>query len=292
VEYCKERMFFINRNSLGKFYAIVRNDFLKDKKALSNQVIRFLETSSDHIWEQAFKKLDKEDLDTGDKSARNLLKFGSLGDLKVFEEKNAISEEMIVNMYFNRGQMDMHEINEKSRFLREKGYFDIVKSIDDPILNEAAKRCRMGPIIEALSEESDKELLYHFVKKYISNINESVKFCFLIYELADKHSDILYKKDENGLDCIQQSVKNYLENKEEFDDWDVEIFDKVAVLEVIRIGYDLFKEEYGIYSVLTEERKEFIKNEHPSVHAEYERKSLNNLMSENGDKFTLSKKRL
>lgn len=292
MEYCKERMFFINRNSLGKFYAIVRNDFLKDKKALSNQVIRFLETSSDHIWEQAFKKLDKEDLDTGDKSARNLLKFGSLGDLKVFEEKNAISEEMIVNMYFNRGQMDMHEINEKSRFLREKGYFDIVKSIDDPILNEAAKRCRMGPIIEALSEESDKELLYHFVKKYISNINESVKFCFLIYELADKHSDILYKKDENGLDCIQQSVKNYLENKEEFDDWDVEIFDKVAVLEVIRIGYDLFKEEYGIYSVLTEERKEFIKNEHPSVHAEYERKSLNNLMSENGDKFTLSKKRL
>lgn len=292
MEYCKERMFFINRNSLGKFYAIVRNDFLKDKKALSNQVIRFLETSSDHIWEQAFKKLDKEDLDTGDKSARNLLKFGSLGDLKVFEEKNAISEEMIVNMYFNRGQMDMHEINEKSRFLREKGYFDIVKSIDDPILNEAAKRCRMGPIIEALSEESDKELLYHFVKKYISNINESVKFCFLIYELADKHSDILYKKDENGLDCIQQSVKNYLENKEEFDDWDVEIFDKVAVLEVIRIGYDLFKEEYGIYSVLTKERKEFIKNEHPSVHAEYERKSLNNLMSENGDKFTLSKKRL
>ena len=292
MEYCKERMFFINRNSLGKFYAIVRNDFLKDKKALSNQVIRFLETSSDHIWEQAFKKLDKEDLDTGDKSARNLLKFGSLGDLKVFEEKNAISEEMIVNMYFNRGQMDMHEINEKSRFLREKGYFDIVKSIDDPILNEAAKRCRMGPIIEALSEESDKELLYHFVKKYISNINESVKFCFLIYELADKHSDILYKKDENGLDCIQQSVKNYLENKEEFDDWDVEIFDKVAVLEVIRIGYDLFKEEYGIYSVLTEERKEFIKNEHPSVHAEYERKSLNNLMSENGDKITLSKKRL
>lgn len=292
MEYCKERMFFINRNSLGKFYAIVRNDFLKDKKALSNQVIRFLETSSDHIWEQAFKKLDKEDLDTGDKSARNLLKFGSLGDLKVFEEKNAISEEMIVNMYFNRGQMDMHEINEKSRFLREKGYFDIVKSIDDPILNEAAKRCRMGPIIEALSEESDKELLYHFVKKYINNINESVKFCFLIYELADKYSDILYKKDENGLDCIQQSVKNYLENKEEFDDWDVEIFDKVAVLEVIRIGYDLFKEEYGIYSVLTEERKEFIKNEHPSVHAEYERKSLNNLMSENGDKFTLSKKRL
>lgn len=292
MEYCKERMFFINRNSLGKFYAIVRNDFLKDKKALSNQVIRFLETSSDHIWEQAFKKLDKEDLDTGDKSARNLLKFGSLGDLKVFEEKNAISEEMIVNMYFNRGQMDMHEINEKSRFLREKGYFDIVKSIDDPILNEAAKRCRMGPIIEALSEESDKELLYHFVKKYINNINESVKFCFLIYELADKHSDILYKKDENGLDCIQQSVKNYLENKEEFDDWDVEIFDKVAVLEVIRIGYDLFKEEYGIYSVLTEERKEFIKNEHPSVHAEYERKSLNNLMSENGDKFTLNKKRL
>lgn len=292
MEYCKERMFFINRNSLGKFYAIVRNDFLKDKKALSNQVIRFLETSSDHIWEQAFKKLDKEDLDTGDKSARNLLKFGSLGDLKVFEEKNAISEEMIVNMYFNRGQMDMHEINEKSRFLREKGYFDIVKSIDDPILNEAAKRCRMGPIIEALSEESDKELLYHFVKKYINNINESVKFCFLIYELADKHSDILYKKDENGLDCIQQSVKNYLENKEEFDDWDVEIFDKVAVLEVIRIGYDLFKEEYGIYSVLTEERKEFIKNEHPSVHAEYERKSLNNLMSENGDKFNLSKKRL
>ena len=84
MEYCKERMFFINRNSLGKFYAIVRNDFLKDKKALSNQVIRFLETSSDHIWEQAFKKLDKEDLDTGDKSARNLLKFGSLGDLKVF----------------------------------------------------------------------------------------------------------------------------------------------------------------------------------------------------------------
>lgn len=159
-------------------------------------------------------------------------------------------------------------------------------------LNEAAKRCRMGPIIEALSEESDKELLYHFVKKYINNINESVKFCFLIYELADKHSDILYKKDENGLDCIQQSVKNYLENKEEFDDWDVEIFDKVAVLEVIRIGYDLFKEEYGIYSVLTEERKEFIKNEHPSVHAEYERKSLNNLMSENGDKFTLNKKRL
>lgn len=292
MEYCKERMFFINRNSLGKFYAIVRNDFLKDKKALSNQVIRFLETSSDHIWEQAFKKLDKEDLDTGDKSARNLLKFGSLGDLKVFEEKNAISEEMIVNMYFNRGQMDMHEINEKSRFLKEKGYFDIVKSIDDPILNEAAKRCRMGPIIEALSEESDKELLYHFVKKYINNINESVKFCFLIYELADKHSDILYKKDENGLDCIQQSVKNYLENKEEFDDWDVEIFDKVAVLEVIRIGYDLFKEEYGIYSVLTEERKEFIKNEHPSVHAEYERKSLNNLMSENGDKFTLNKKRL
>ena len=292
MEYCKERMFFINRNSLGKFYAIVRNDFLKDKKALSNQVIRFLETSSDHIWEQAFKKLDKEDLDTGDKSARNLLKFGSLGDLKVFEEKNAISEEMIVNMYFNRGQMDMHEINEKSRFLREKGYFDIVKSIDDPILNEAAKRCRMGPIIEALPEESDKELLYHFVKKYISNINESVKFCFLIYELADKHSDILYKKDENGLDCIQQSVKNYLENKEEFDDWGIEIFDKVAVLEVIRIGYDLFKEEYGIYSVLTEERKEFIKNEHPAVHAEYEKKSLNNLMSENGDKFNISKKRL
>lgn len=292
MEYCKERMFFINRNSLGKFYAIVRNDFLKDKKALSNQVIRFLETSSDHIWEQAFKKLDKEDLDTGDKSARNLLKFGSLGDLKVFEEKNAISEEMIVNMYFNRGQMDMHEINEKSRFLREKGYFDIVKSIDDPILNEAAKRCRMGPIIEALPEESDEELLYHFVKKYISNINESVKFCFLIYELADKHSDILYKKDENGLDCIQQSVKNYLENKEEFDDWGIEIFDKVAILEVIRIGYDLFKEEYGIYSVLTEERKEFIKNEHPAVHAEYERKSLNNLMSENGDKFNLSKKRL
>lgn len=292
MEYCKERMFFINRNSLGKFYAIIRNDFLKDKKALSNQVIRFLETSSDHIWEQAFKKLDKEDLDTGDKSARNLLKFGSLGDLKVFEEKNAISEEMIVNMYFNRGQMDMHEMNEKSRFLREKGYFDIVKSIDDPILNEAAKRCRMSTIIEALPEESDKELLYHFVKKYISNINKSVKFCFLIYELADKHSDILYKKDENGLDCIQQSVKNYLDNKEEFDDWDIEIFDKVAVLEVIRIGYDLFKEEYGIYSVLTEERKEFIKNEHPAVHAEYERKSLNNLMSENGDKFNLSKKRL
>jgi hypothetical protein len=292
VEYCKERMFFINRNSLGKFYAIVRNDFLKDKKALSNQVIRFLETSSDHIWEQAFKKLDKEDLDTGDKSARNLLKFGSLGDLKVFEEKNAISEEMIVNMYFNRGQMDMHEINEKSRFLREKGYFDIVKSIDDPILNEAAKRCRMGPIIEALHEEADRDLLYHFVKKYINNIESSDRFCFLIYELAEKHSDILYKKDENGLDCIQLSVKNYLDQKEEFDKGDVEIFDKVAVLEVIRIGYDLFKEEYGIYSVLTEERKEFIKNEHPSVHAEYERKSLNNLMSENGDKFTLSKKRL
>ena len=46
-------------------------------------------------------------------------------ELHIYE--NAISEEMIVNMYFNRGQMDMHEINEKSRFLREKGYFDIVK---------------------------------------------------------------------------------------------------------------------------------------------------------------------
>lgn len=276
MEYCKERMSFIDRKSLGTFYSIVRNSYMKDKKALSNKVLNFLENADEYIWTGALKQLSTEDLDSSGKSADKLIKYGSTEDFNIFIEKKALTKECVVKLFFSRGQMSVVDINEKINICKKNNMFVVEDDINDSFLQYAIKNRRLSFITNAdISDETKKSCLVE-TEDYIC---DSTLLFILITEL--ENLDQKYIKDKDGLDIIQRFIRD-----QKFD-----LIDMNVIKKLVETDYNMFKDNYSLFNHTDENIKKMIKDNYPEKVSVFEKKLLVNIISDNNVKKS-SKMRL
>lgn len=231
-----DKLNLISRNSLNKFYNMVRADYMKDKKALSNKVIEYVINVNEAVWEEMLNKLDPVDLEMHryDKMERNLTDR----TFKIWHENNRIADEYLGYLFFAQGYS--YCAQEQYKIAKKMGLYEPTLNNEDNFIYDYAVKTEKVYYLLALS---DKELAYkgiYKIEKELSTYNDVME-----YVERWETNMALSEKDMNNMDVIQRLITT---DNAGF------IFDSEMVLKILlRNDYNFFQPDLSFYEEMTNE---------------------------------------
>lgn len=233
-----DKLNLISRNSLNKFYNMVRTDYMRDKKALSNKVIEYLINVSEAVWEEMLNKLEPVDLEMHryDKMEKNL----TARTFKIWHEKNRIPAEYLGYLFFAQSYFNGGSAQEQYKVANQMGLYDSALSNEDNFIYDYAVKTEKVYYLLSLS---DKELAY----KGIAKIEKELSTYNDVMEYVERWETCmaLNEKDNNNMDVIQRLITT---DNAGF------IFDSEMVLKILlRNDYNFFQPDLSFYEEMTNE---------------------------------------
>lgn len=233
-----DKLNLISRNSLNKFYNMVRTDYMKDKKALSNKVIEYVVNVNEKVWEEMLNKLDPVDLEMKryEKMERNL----TARTFQIWHDKNRISDEYLGYLFFAQSYFNGGHAQEQYKAAKRMGLYESTLDNEDNFIYDYAVKTEK---LYYLLNLSDKELAYkgiYKIEKELSTLSEVMEY---VENWESRES--LNVKDSGNMDVIQRLIST---DNAGF------IFDSEMVLKILlRNHYNFFQPELSFYEEMTNE---------------------------------------
>lgn len=265
MENVKENLQLISRDKLQDFYKIVREDYMKDKKALSNKVIDYIGNMEDYQWENLLNKLPGEFLEMNKYEVMVNRLNNKL--FAIWFGKERISEEYLGHLFFAQSYWSGGKAQSQYKKAQELNLYCSTNNEHDFVYEYAIKT---GKLFYLLSMDN-KELAYsgiNKIEKSLNNYNELMEYIEK-WETQDKLSE----KDNEGMDVIQRMISS---------DNAGMVFESEMVLKILlRNKYNFFQSDLSFYEKMTNEEYKKRVEEDPcqkTYFALYEKENLKKMI--------------
>lgn len=269
----KKKLGIIERNSLEKFYNIVRENYFNGQKnILSNKIISFLEKNK-KAWCDSLNKVEPEDFANGQNGL--LLNFEP-DEIEVLLNKGKITDEYLGFLFFS--DINTGAYHKQFNYLKSRGlYENATSNPDSSVMKYAIDKMKLKFVLLSSMDEDLKEIV---IDEMEDRIKSSVDIMNYLYDYF-RYNELLKIENHENIDKV---IKSLVQKDK------MKYFNISAIIDITQEDFDIFKEDGVFENIKDKKLQEEIKESFKDKFALYERRNINKELTSYENKLIIKKR--